>query len=289
MVRKIFFVFALLYAFFATATFSSQEKLLPAFGVLLVCALVAIIFITAVFFIARRMHRYDVIDAAWGPTFIVITLTSLILSSSSLLEFTPATIVTLLVIIWGGRLSWHIARRIATSTQEDPRYVELRKSWRGNIALYMFLRVYLLQALLALTISIPVVYLHFSESKEWSVFALIGVIVWLVGFLFEAVADAQLKEFIGEVKNRGNIMQQGLWKYSRHPNYFGELTQWWGIFIVVLGVPFGWVGVIGPMMITFLILFVSGIPLSESRFKERTGWKEYKKRTSIFLPLPPKN
>jgi steroid 5-alpha reductase family enzyme len=110
----------------------------------------------------------------------------------------------------------------------------------------------------------------------------------VVGFLFESIGDKQLSQFIKKPENKGRLMTEGLWKYSRHPNYFGEITQWWGIWIIILSASNGLLGVIGPITISFLILFVSGIPLLEKKYKGREDFEEYKKKTSILLPLPPK-
>jgi steroid 5-alpha reductase family enzyme len=112
--------------------------------------------------------------------------------------------------------------------------------------------------------------------------------VWLIGFYFESVGDAQLALFIQNPTNKGKLMQTGLWAYSRHPNYFGEVTQWWGIWLIALTTPWGIVTVVGPLMITFLILFVSGVPLLEKKMETHQDFAAYKKRVSVFLPLPPR-
>lgn len=116
----------------------------------------------------------------------------------------------------------------------------------------------------------------------------LGLVIWLIGFFFEAVGDAQLSEFLKNPKNKGKIIQTGLWRYTRHPNYFGEVAQWWGIWLITLGIPLGWFGIIGPLTITVLILFVSGVPLLEKKYQGRADFEAYKKQTSVFFPLPPK-
>jgi steroid 5-alpha reductase family enzyme len=115
-----------------------------------------------------------------------------------------------------------------------------------------------------------------------------GVCVWLFGFLFESVGDAELARFARDPHNRGKILQSGLWQYTRHPNYFGEVVQWWGIWLLAVGVPGGWFGIVGPLTITFLILKVSGIPMLEKKMAENPDFAEYKRRTSVFLPWIPK-
>jgi steroid 5-alpha reductase family enzyme len=114
--------------------------------------------------------------------------------------------------------------------------------------------------------------------------------VWLVGFLFESVGDAQLRAYLRQdPATRPPVLDRGLWRYTRHPNYFGEVTQWWGIWLVALAVPGGWLGVLGPLTISFLILKVSGIPMLERAFAGNPAFEEYKKRTSAFFPLPPRS
>lgn len=235
------------------------------------------------------MKRYDLVDAAWGWAFMTAAIVSFLLQPGQLWEIDAALLVTTLVFIWGGRLSWHILMRIRATDSEDPRYVELRKKWRGNISFNVLTRIYLLQAVLALIISIPVIYINLFSGPGWSLWMYVGLVVWIIGFVFESVGDRQLREFVTNPENKGMIMSHGLWKYSRHPNYFGEITQWWGIFLICLGVSFGWIGIVGPVLISYLILFVSGIPLNEKRFEGRTGWAAYRDRTSVLLPLPPKS
>jgi len=112
--------------------------------------------------------------------------------------------------------------------------------------------------------------------------------VWIAGFTFEAIGDAQLKNFLKQPENRGKLMQSGLWYYTRHPNYFGEVSQWWGIFIIALNVPYGYVSIIGPLTITFLILKVSGIPLLEEKMSTHPDFAEYSRKTSMFFPWFPR-
>ncbi len=118
-------------------------------------------------------------------------------------------------------------------------------------------------------------------------FDLLGVLLWILGFCFEFVADWQLDRFIKNPDNRGKIMDQGLWRYSRHPNYFGEVTMWWGIYILALSVPWGWLSIIGPLTISYIILFVSGVPMTERFMEDNPAFADYKRRTSAFIPWFP--
>ena len=137
-------------------------------------------------------------------------------------------------------------------------------------------------------VSAAVITVNLSNATGMSVWTAIGATIWIIGFLFESIGDAQLKRHLANPDSKAMLMTSGLWRYTRHPNYFGEATQWWGIWVIALGVPFGWVAIISPLVITYLLLFVSGVPLTEKRFEGRTGWNEYKQRTSKFIPLPPR-
>jgi steroid 5-alpha reductase family enzyme len=116
-----------------------------------------------------------------------------------------------------------------------------------------------------------------------------GVLIWIIGFTFEAAADYQLTQFKSKPENKGKIITIGLWQYSRHPNYFGEAVQWWGIFLLAVTVPFGWITIISPILITILVRYVSGVPMLERKYQGRADFEAYKKTTSIFFPLPLKH
>jgi steroid 5-alpha reductase family enzyme len=148
--------------------------------------------------------------------------------------------------------------------------------------------VYLLQGFLLFLVASPVLLINGSVATGLGMLDVLGMAVWLVGFSFEAVGDAQLARFIKDPVNKGKLMQGGLWAYTRHPNYFGEVTQWWGLWLVALSVPGGWLGIIGPMMITFLILKVSGVPMLERKMQEHPEFAAYERRVSMFIPLPPR-
>jgi steroid 5-alpha reductase family enzyme len=238
------------------------------------------------FAISVWRKRNDVADIGWGTYFIAIAIVSFLSHNPA---WSLRIIPIILVVIWGVRLSSHIFKR-HLRTPEDARYLAWRKEWGNGAYFYIrsFLQVFLLQAFLATLISLPVIIVTASYFKPNLGFLIAGIIVWIFGFVFESTADNQLKKFISNPENRGHIMQTGLWKYSRHPNYFGEVTQWWGLFIVGLGVPLGIFGIIGPVVITLLIVFVSGIPLAEKNMKGNPEFESYKAKTSSLFPLPPK-
>ena len=247
-------------------------------------AIIVFCYMTVLFILAMIRKDNSIADIAWGPGFVVVTWAALFINGSfGVGQFMTATLVT----IWGLRLAIRIFRR-NRGRGEDPRYRKWREDWGKYFVLRSYLQVFILQGFILLLNVTPVMIIMSSTSKTlvWSY--LLGLAVWCVGFFFESVGDNQLDRFLKDPENRGKVIDRGLWKYTRHPNYFGESTMWWGIFIIALAAPWGWVGVIGPLVITGMILFVSGIPMTEKMMEKTTGWEEYKKRTSAFVPWFPK-
>lgn len=242
-------------------------------------AIVIAVYMTSWFLVAILRKRNDVADTAWGIGFFVASLVPLILYGIQSFE---QIVVTLLVLIWGARLSSHIHIR-NKNRSEDPRYLAWRQTWTWFYT-RSFFQIFMLQGILLILVVSPVLFINTYEMNNltWPFF--IGLIIWIIGFTFETVGDKQLKTFIQNPENKGKIMNQGLWAYTRHPNYFGEVTQWWGLYIIALAVPYGIWSIIGPLTITTLILFVSGVPMLEKSFTGKPGWEEYKRRTSVFIP-----
>lgn len=236
------------------------------------------------FLVALRLRRNDVADVAWGAGFIVLALGGLFAAAD---VSNRGILVLFLVTIWGLRLCLHIGRR-NQGRPEDPRYRKWREEWGAHATLRSYFQVFLLQGFLAVVILFPVTYIlaHQNSGLRW--LDVFGAAVWLAGFIFEAVGDFQLARFRKDPGNSGRILTSGLWKYTRHPNYFGEVALWWGIWLIACSVPGGWKTVIGPATITVLILLVSGIPLLERKYEGNIEFKEYQRRTSAFFPLPPK-
>lgn len=247
-----------------------------------VIALALVVYMSVWFAVACVTHRNDVADIAWGLGFVFMSWIAFLLSEHSM----RSLLINLLVTIWGLRLSWHIARR-NIKKPEDHRYAVWRQQWK-HFYLRSYAQIFLLQGFFLYIILLPVLFIHTSSSLPLGLLDVCGLIMWGIGFFFESVGDAQLKRFLRDPENRGKIMTSGLWAYSRHPNYFGEVLQWWGIFLFALGIPFGYVTIIGPLLITLLILFVSGVPMLEKKYAGRPDFEVYKQRTSIFFPLPPR-
>jgi steroid 5-alpha reductase family enzyme len=252
--------------------------------VLIIETIIIAIYMTVWFFIAQIKRRNDVADIAWGTGFIIIAITALLvtdrITSRGLLSF-------FLVMLWGLRLATHIYMRNRRKS-EDPRYRKWKEEWGKHAVLRAFLQVFLFQGFLIVIISLPVTFIIMSGEIPVGIFDLLGVGIWLMGFIFEAVGDYQLLQYKRDSSHKGKIMNQGLWTYTRHPNYFGEVTLWWGMYLIALSVQQGWMTVLGPLTITFLILKVSGIPLLEDKYKDNPEFQKYKRRTSAFFPLPPR-
>jgi steroid 5-alpha reductase family enzyme len=237
------------------------------------------------FVISLIKKRNDVADIAWGLGFVLVAWASFILAGTASAR---GLLVGLLVSIWGLRLAWHIHAR-HRGKAEDYRYRAWREEWGRWFYLRSYVQVYLLQGGFLFLIAAPVLLINASASTPLGILDALGVVVWLIGFYFEAVGDAQLARFIADPGNKGKLLQDGLWGYTRHPNYFGEAAQWWGLWIIALSVPNGRLAIIGPITITFLLLKVSGIPLLEKRMEQHPDFAAYKARVSIFVPLPPRN
>ena len=236
------------------------------------------------FVISLVKGRNDVADVAWGLGFVLLAWTSFFLSRAS---GTAGILVGILVSVWGLRLAWHIHAR-NRGKAEDYRYMAWRLEWGKWFYARSYLQVYLLQGALLFLIALPVLIINRVAGGTFGFLGGIGVGVWLFGFIFESVGDAELARFAKDPRNRGKILQSGLWRYTRHPNYFGEVVQWWGIGLVALGVARSWVGLIGPLTITILILKISGIPMLEKKMAENPDFADYKRRTSVFVPRFPK-
>ncbi|TFH29343.1 MAG: DUF1295 domain-containing protein, partial [Promethearchaeota archaeon] len=176
--------------------------------------------------------------------------------------------------------------------EEDYRYQDMRKRWAPRENLNAFFKIFIFQGIVIYIVNLSASFTIIqSEQSQFTVVSGFGLAIWMIGFYFEVVGDKQLKIFISNFENKGKIIQTGLWKYTRHPNYFGEATMWWGLFIFSLPIsfPLSLFTIISPIWITFFLLRVSGVPLLEKRYEGNPEYELYKKRTSKFFPLPQKN
>ena len=257
--------------------------------------LVLFVYFTVLYFVAQAKHNNSIVDLFWGMGFVVVAWFQFAyrwLTTGVLIW--PPLVILVLVTIWGLRLFFYITIR-NWKKKEDFRYAAMRQKWGNRFPrLQAYLKVFLLQGILLYIIVSSTTFAFAYSATELNLVSWIGlsigVIIWVIGFIFESVGDAQLKAFIKKPNKTEKIMKYGLWKYSRHPNYFGEATMWWGIFLISLSItgPIGLIGIISPITITYLLLFVSGVPLLEKHYQHNEEFQEYAKVTSIFFPLPPK-
>ncbi len=245
-------------------------------------AVVLLVYMTFWFLISLIKKRNDVADVAWGLGFILLAWTSFFVSDDASVR---GLVAGILVTIWGLRLSFHIYMRNKGKT-EDYRYLAWRKEWGKWFFLRSYFQVYVLQGIFLFMIVSPVLVINKDMGNDLSFLDFAGILIWLTGFLFESIGDMQLTRFIKNPGNKGKLLKTGLWQYTRHPNYFGEVLGWWGIWIISLSVPGGIYAIIGPLTISFLILKVSGIPMLEKKMAENPEFEAYKRETSMFIPLP---
>lgn len=251
------------------------------------------VYVSIWFVISLIKKRNDIADVAWGLGFIAICVYLFLTQKLSLVS----GIVYVAVIAWGIRLAWHISNR-NKGKKEDFRYLQWRVEWGKMFVLRSYLQVYLLQGAIMVIMSTPIIIsaatpsvydIFFNLPLTWaSVLTILGITLWLIGLLFESIGDYQLSVFIKNKKNPNDIMQTGLWRYTRHPNYFGEVCVWWGIFLMTSTLPNSIWGIISPLTITYLLLYVSGIPMLEAKYLDNAQFQIYKKKTSAFFPLLPK-
>ena len=247
-------------------------------------ALLVYIFMTLFFLVNIMRRKNDITDVAWGFGLIFVAIGTLVSVTEPSLR---AVLVTTLVIIWGLRLSIHIYDR--NRKGEDFRFQKLKEKWGKYFLFRSYFQLFMLQGLLLLIVSLPIIIINTTiNSSSLGIIDLLGLFVWVLGFLFEAIGDYQLKQFKKDPNNKEKIMRKGLWYYTRHPNYFGELIQWWGIFIISISVPFWWLAILSPITVTILIFKIFGIPIIEKHYQNHPEFEEYKKQTSSFFPRIPR-
>ncbi|WXR61021.1 DUF1295 domain-containing protein [Peptostreptococcaceae bacterium AGR-M142] len=236
------------------------------------------------FIIGTIIKNNSIVDIGWGMGFFILSLYLIYINSFKL---DIKTLTNILVLIWGFRLSYHILKR--NKKEEDKRYKKWREEWGEWVILRAFFQIYLLQGFFMFIIFLPVIIINDINEINNNYYVMIGFIVWIIGFLFESISDYQLKIFKKDINNKGKFIKSGLWKYSRHPNYFGESCMWFGIALISYFITRNIMSFVSPITITFLLLFISGIPLLEKSFEKREGFLEYKEKTSVFIPWFPKS
>ncbi|MBU1100788.1 MAG: DUF1295 domain-containing protein [Bacteroidetes bacterium] len=249
--------------------------------VIINASLTVLIFMLIVYVIAQIIKNNSIVDIGWGIGFILIGLSLWITNS---VVDSVDTLLLLMLVIWGSRLAFHIYLR-SRGKGEDFRYAEWRRGWGRSAPIQALVKVFLFQGILMLIFSSPILTVFASKNDSFGQLQFFGLMIFLTGFIFETVGDYQLVQFKREPANKGKIISKGLWKLTRHPNYFGEALLWWGIFIFSIGVANWYYGIIGPLLLNFSLVKFSGVPMLEKKYEGREDWEIYKRNTPAFIPI----
>ena len=236
--------------------------------------------------VSLAVKKVTFVDSLWGSGFVLIVWLTFFQTDG----FLPRRLLLAgLTTAWGIRLCLHLSWR-NWGHGEDPRYAAWREETGGNFWLFSLVKVFLPQAFFLWSISLSVQFGQLSPTPDHlTVFDILGTALWVVGFFFESIGDYQLAKFKADPSNKGKVMDRGLWAYSRHPNYFGEFLIWWGLFVITLSTPSGWWTIVSPVIITLVLLKITGITLMEKSIADsRPGYREYIRRTNAFFPWFPK-
>ena len=255
-------------------------------GAFAAAACVVAAYLAAGWLLSVRLRDVSIVDVMWGPGFALVAAVSAVLGSG---DAARKTIVVVLVSVWGLRLAAHIFAR-NRGHAEDYRYRAMRARHGARFVWVSAFTVFGLQGVLLLFIALPLVAATARPgAPALGALDFAGVALFLAGFLCEAIGDAQLARFKADPANRGKVCDVGLWRYSRHPNYFGDATLWWGLFLVACAVPAGWRTIASPIVMTVLLLKVSGVALLERGLAAtKPGYADYVARTSAFVPWFPR-
>jgi steroid 5-alpha reductase family enzyme len=251
-------------------------------------AAVALAMVMRLWLLSMPLRDVSIIDMAFSGMIAVLLLCAYYFVA---LESALGKLILLLVFIWAVRMSVYLIHR-NWGHGEDVRYTKLR-SWapEGTAFHWLSLRkVFLLQGAVIWVLTLPQqIAIITGAGTEPGILALAGLVLWCVGFFFETVGDFQLSKFKADSGKRGQILNTGLWRYTRHPNYFGELCQWWGLFVIALEAPWAWCGFIGPLLYSWLVINVTGQRTLEKKMaREKPGYADYLRRTSGLIPWPPR-
>lgn len=234
---------------------------------------------------ARRIDNYSVVDALWALSFGMFALVILLFGAG---DPTRKLLFGGMYLIWSLRLGIFLTVRIFSHLdEEDRRYVQLRQEYGAHVGSRFFL-FFMYQAISVVILLAPLFLVSTNGFPRMATLEWAGAVIWLVGLVGEAIADSQMSRFRADPANRGQVCESGLWYYSRHPNYFFESVIWLGYGVFALGTPYGWITLFAPMIIWFLLLRVTGVPMAEATSLRTRGdaYREYQKTTSIFIPLP---
>jgi steroid 5-alpha reductase family enzyme len=266
-------------------------ELAPGLGQnLWVTAVVLLACVLLLWLLSIRLRDTSIIDIFWGPAFGIVALVGYVLGEGRGVEM-RSTLVTALTVLWAARLGAYLFWR-NHGKGEDPRYTAaFRNRYAKNLHWHTLTKVFLLQGFLVWLISIPVQLAQYLATPTvLGPAAIVGTVLWTIGFLFEAVADWQLARFKADPTSRGRVLDHGLWRYSRHPNYFGNACLWWGLWLIACDHPVGFVTVFSPILMTHFLLNVTGKKLLEKRMsRARPEYADYVARTPGFFPWFPRS
>ena len=237
------------------------------------------------FLLSLKFKRYDVLDVAWGPGFVLIVILSVYFREMELDD--RSLWIILLISLWGLRLFFHTFKRNLHQV-EDWRYHQWRDIEGCKYYLCSFFQVFMFQAAIMMITALPLAYSLSVIILPMFDVNYFGLILAILGLILETIADWQRANFLVKKENFNKLFTSGLWHFSRHPNYLGEIIFWWGIYFLVWGAPKSWMLIIAPITVTYILLFVSGLP-TEKKYQGRQDFEEYKRKTSsLFLWIPRK-
>jgi steroid 5-alpha reductase family enzyme len=253
--------------------------------VLLASAIAIVILMVSTWLLSVKLKDASIVDIVWGLGFVVVAWTVRLVADGN---SGRGWLLTILTTVWGLRLATYLFWR-NHGKGEDYRYRAMRKHYGKRFALVSLVTVFGLQGTLMWIVSLPVQLGQVRSTPSLGVVGVIGAVVWAIGLGFESIGDAQLVRFKADPANAGKVMDKGLWRYTRHPNYFGDACVWWGLAIVAAETRLGLFGLVGAATMTLFLRRVSGVTLLErSLVKRREGYTDYVARTSPFVPRPPR-
>ena len=250
--------------------------------------LVSFVLFALTWLLSLKLNNFSFVDVTWSYALAVIAPIYALLGNG----FTQRKIIAVtMALLWSARLGTYLFLRVKRHhPHEDVRYAVLREKWRDALAKNFFF-FFQAQALLIVLLGVPVLLACLNTAPQLNTVEIVGAIVWLVGLSGEALSDAQMQRFKSDASSKGKVCQVGLWRYSRHPNYFFESVVWWGFWLFACGSPWGWATIYAPALILYFLLRVTGIPLTEECAVKSKGdaYREYQRTTSAFVPWPPKS
>lgn len=260
----------------------SKPEIITSLINLTIPALLLFGYLIIMFLITHIKRDISIGNFTWGGAVMILTLYSFFTNPM----LARHILITTLIMIWGLRLTGLLYLRYKKGA--DPRYVTWQNQQGTWALLFAITWIFVLNGGFGTIMALPSFVVNTSTVPGINFLDIIGALVWLKGFVWESISDYQLFSFLKNPTNKGKVMDQGLWHYTRHPNYFGEITLWWGIYLIALSVDYGYLTIVAPLGITISLLFVTGIPMNEKPMENNPDYQEYKKRTNAFIPWFPK-